>query len=175
MTFPAPAIKATELLEAPTNQPAQPCNPGTPWMLWWIVGVHACWGAGLLMRPKVLETLVVLIGVDWISRAGVGPKDLGAVLIAVSIMAATGLVLEHRLERSGRRGSIGLIAALICPQYFIVVAAFVSDLATLTEGSYHGQDVQRWALLCALAPVLWGALLHTASILERYALIWRRR
>jgi hypothetical protein len=175
VSFHAPAIKATELLETPQPPQPEPCRPGVPWMLWWIVGVHACWGVGLIMRPQVLETLVVLIGVDWITNAGVGPTILGGLLIAVSIAAAVGLVIERRLENAGSRNGIWFIACLLCPQYFIVLAAFISDITTLTGGTYHGQDVQRWVLLCALAPVVWGALLHTASILERYALVWRRR
>jgi hypothetical protein len=127
-----------------------------------------------MMRPELLETVLVLIGVDWITSIGIGPTALGIILIVVSVLAGGGLLFETRIEHAGRRG-VWLIGALLCPQYFIVLAAFISDLNTLSAGSFHGQDVERWLLLCALAPVVWGALLHTASILERYALVWSRR
>jgi hypothetical protein len=175
MVMHAPAIKATELLvETPPPPEVLPCKPGVPWMLWWIVGIHVCWGLGLVVRPERIETLLILIGVDWIANIGIGPVALGGILLAVSACASTGLLFEARIEHAGRRG-VWLIGALLCPQYFIVLAAFISDVSTLGAGNVRGQDVERWLLVCALAPVVWGALLHTASILERYALVWSRR
>lgn len=150
------------------------CPDHVPWMLWWIVGVHFVWGWGLLFQPQLLGRIVVLIGVDWIAQLGVSTTVLAIILLSVSILAATGLLLERRLHNLSPGKALTILALTLCPQYFIVLAALLSDLNTILAGEFQGQKIETWLLLCALAPVVFGALLHTAAILERYATTWRR-
>lgn len=167
----APAVVATHQL-AKSEERERTTRP-TPWMLWWIVGVHLSWGIALVVHPKTLDALV-LIGVDWITGWGLSAWLIGGLLITVSAMAAVGLLAEPTLRREPTPASLWLLVGLLCPQYFVVLAAMISDLNLIAEGSFNGRDVDRWLLLGALAPVVWGALFHTASILERYVIGWKR-
>jgi hypothetical protein len=148
-----------------------------PFMLWWIVLVHGTWAVGLQFEPKILSQLVALIGLDWLLEWGISPQILSCVLGSFAILAAGGLIFEERIrERFGPDTALSLIGLCLLPQYFLVLIAFTSDLATLLDPHYvtaGGNPVPTWTLICALAPIIWGATLHTATILQRATLAVR--
>lgn len=166
---PSPPAAAVQEIGIPLRQ-----DP--PFMLWWIVGVHAAWAGGLLFEPDVLTRAIALVGLDWLVEWGLSSNMIAGILGGFALLAASGLVLERwARENLAPRRALGFMAATLLPQYFLVLIAFSSDVWLLFDppAGQSGQPIASWILITILFPVVWGALLHTAAILLRAELAVR--
>lgn len=148
-----------------------------PFMLWWIVGVHMAWAFGLLFEPVTLSSAIALVGLDWLVSSGMTSEAIAFVLGSFAVLAAWGLIMEKwAINHLQPKVALAFLAICLLPQYFLVVIAFTSDLSILLDPNYRsatGAPVASWILITILFPVVWGALLHTASILLRAELAVR--
>lgn len=145
---------------------------GVPWMLWWIIGIHVGWALGLWFEYDQVARLIILLGLDWLNTPW-----LSVVLLLVSGLATSGLVLEKWVaQKFSFRTAFLFMMVTLLPQYFLVLTAFMSDVHTLIFGyqTNQGMAISPWVILCALLPVVWGAVLHTGAVLERYVRPWGR-
>lgn len=141
-----------------------------PYMLWAAVGLHSIIGTALIfseqaVRFLVLSGLNILFEIE--ANGSHQAQVLGGSLVAISALAAFGLVQEKRLPRWA-------VLALLLPQYLVLLLSFVSTLYVIADGDYRGNEFDRLAALSALSATLVIAFLHTAQILDRYALRWSR-
>lgn len=153
-----------------------PLRYDPPFMLWWIVGVHLAWAGGLVFEPDVLTKAIALVGLDWLITWGFSAPLIAGLLGSFALLAGAGLALERwARDNLPPRVALGLMAACLLPQYFLVLIAFTSDVSLLISppAGQNGQPVASWILITILFPVVWGALLHTAAILLRAELAVR--
>lgn len=142
---------------------------GYPWMIVWAIGVHLMWGIGLWVNDQV-ATLVLLVGLNhFIDEAHISPHLLGSLIALAALLAIIGLFLEGS-------ASPRTVLALLLPQYGLMIVALLSDSIILVHGlkTSAGVPIDRVLLFTILGPMMFAALLHTASIIERFVLEPRR-
>lgn len=134
---------------------------GSPWMLYYAVGVHYFWASALAFNGKEAEGAVVLVGIKWLSDLGLSAGGLAALLAVASTLAVMGLLFERRLRPEQS-------FLLVLPQFLLMIAAALSDFSTIVGGRYNGREIDRLLLLAALGPLVWAGVLHSIAILDRY-------
>src|SRR5438045_8279782 len=107
-------------------------------VIWWALAVHAAWGVALIINPSTLR-LVILVGLHWFTKLGVGGPLLGAILIVAAVVAAIGLFAGKRVSNS-----VGLL--LLMPQYALLLAAFVADAQSIVSGQVDDRPLDRIVL-----------------------------
>ena len=136
-----------------------------PLILWWASLVHTGLGISVLIDNDA-SAVLLLVGLHDITNS-LGPDEIGALLIFFSILAAVGLMFEHKIPRTA-------IISLLLPQYFLLIASFVSDVWLILDGfeNSRGQQVPTPVIFAALWAVMAGSILHTIGIVERYFWKW---
>lgn len=154
-----------------------PLRYDPPFMLWWIVGVHFCWAVGLMYEPETLTRAIALVGLEWLFQAGLSYTFVSVTLGLFATLAAFGLLTERWVAQHWKpRKAMVFLAVTVLPQYFLVLVALSSDVSILLDPDYRGSTgapIGSWVLIAILCPVVWGAFLHTASILLRAELAVR--
>ncbi len=141
---------------------------GSPFMLWWAVGVHYIWALALFHDSKITN-LVILIGTKWLTDWGLSAYLLAGLLASASSLAVIGLAAEKRINPVAS-------FILVLPQFLLMIAGSLSDSEGVISGRINANHYDRFLLLALLGPLIWAGILHTASILDRYGPVsWRKR
>lgn len=134
---------------------------GSPWMLWYAVGLHYFWASALAFNGKEAEGAVILVGIKWLSDIGFGPYTLAALLSFASTLALVGLLSERKMRPEHS-------FLLVLPQFLLMISASLSDSLAVINGGIEGRSIDRLLLVAALGPLIWAGILHTVAILDRY-------
>lgn len=140
-------------------------RPAQPWIIWWATGVHLILGIALVLHPAS-ERLSVLLGLRGFIDL-IGAQAFGGLLILISAWAVAGILREAVIRRHW-------IIIHLFPQYFLVIAAFLSNALILVAGEYEGQPFNFWTGLIGLWPTILASGLHTFAVIERYFIRWNQ-
>lgn len=141
---------------------------GYPYMIFFTAGIHINTGLFMTLDARV-GNLLPFFGLKELSSLGLTTFGLGVALMVVGALACVALILEPRLK-------LRIALLLLLPQYGLMVAAFLSDAWLLINGatSSSGNPVAFTILEPLVFIIMFAALLHTLSIIERFVVAPRR-
>lgn len=141
---------------------------GYPWMIVWAIGIHINTGIFMLINPMV-ASLLPFIGLREFDKIGLTVPTLAISLILIGTLALWGILNEDKY--SAKKTLIFLL-----PQYGLMIAAILSDSRLLIVGvkSASGSTIPFTIAEPLTFLIMFAAILHTLSILERFVLGPRR-
>lgn len=135
-------------------------------MVLWGIGLHLIYAVGLLIKGQMVANLLLLVGLAEFLEWGLSPRAFGVILGSAASIAIVGLLLEKRLTKRGA-------FTFLMPQYFFMLAAFITDAWIMINGYTSpstGQPVDRIVVAVALGPIMLASAIHTLSIVGLYVI-----
>ena len=128
----------------------------TRWILWYAVLTHTWWGAHILIFG---ETVTWITAIAHTMSLGFSPEGLGWTYLAISAMAAAGIIRGLDDKRS---------LVLVLPQQAFLVYSAVGAVEAVVASSFADGVVRPRGFISAdQIPIsVFVAVLHTCGLLE---------